>query len=680
MKKLLFLLSLFISATLGAQNVHNTIQDTSMTGPYPLGVNANLKTSANYFNKGAAFNNFSFAYGTSITFGQFAISYYTTLQTELGNTTYANYAVASTALRTACRAVATNQGTKLQGASIGDPAFNNSRWGFATGGLDTTHLFQLIKAGSRWLTAAQFTDTLQFYRIAAGTVNPNVTTSQSALTALVLDTLRDLGSRSLFFGTNSWWKQSITANETYTNTLVKGKNLIIGVWADSIGGSRIQYAVDGITIGTYDPNKISGPYVDFDAPTGFHRLGIQNDVIVINGLKDTLHTVVLTFLDGGKFGGVDFIGNMREPQIAAFAPIYVMDVQHMNATGYAVTGGSAVVQDSASNSRWQDQLNTFPNYVGAAAIIRVNVNISAGGHYDPNDPTQINSDGIHPLGPGYRNMVIDIINAINPKSKPDNNNVAALTAGQILYPNSSGALASSSNFYTDGSSVSIGTSTISDKLAIVGTVSGGVLARAQNNSNAGFSGFQAVNDGLQSIGLRLRGSAIGAYGSFINNSGGLYSNSTGGMVFMQDNGNPITFCNGTGAPALARLIIDVNGMITPGATATYDLGTSSLAWRSVLATGANSHGHVNVSGTGTYSALGTDYTIEFTGTTATLAYPTVNLVNGRQLNIVNYGSGSLTIPSTKSGNAATITTLTTNQRAIVEYDLANTTWIIVSLN
>lgn len=95
---------------------------------------------------------------------------------------------------------------------------------------------------------------------------------------------------------------------------------------------------------------------------------------------------------------------------------------------------------------------------------------------------------------------------------------------------------------------------------------------------------------------------------------------------------------------------------------------------------AQSHGLVDVSGTGTYSALGTDYTIQFTGTTATLAYPTLNLVNGRHLNIVNNASGSVTIPSTKSGNASTITTLTTGQRAQVEYDLTNTTWIIVSLN
>lgn len=133
-------------------------------------------------------------------------------------------------------------------------------------------------------------------------------------------------------------------------------------------------------------------------------------------------------------------------------------------------------------------------------------------------------------------------------------------------------------------------------------------------------------------------------------------------------------------PTTINSTLTVAGVTAPEANGTRDLGTSALAWRSTITTGANSHGHVNVSGTGTYSALGTDYTIEFTGSTATLAYPTVNLVNGRQLQLINYASGSITIPSTKSGNAATITTLTTNQKAIVEYDLANTTWILVSLN
>lgn len=123
--------------------------------------------------------------------------------------------------------------------------------------------------------------------------------------------------------------------------------------------------------------------------------------------------------------------------------------------------------------------------------------------------------------------------------------------------------------------------------------------------------------------------------------------------------------------------------IEPVASVTYDLGTSSLLWRQLfvqdeIATGAKSNGHVNVSGTGTYSALGTDYTIEFTGTTATLAYPTVNLVNGRHLNIINYGSGALTIPSTKTGNASTTTTLASNGRLQVEYDLATTTWIQIN--
>jgi Pectate lyase superfamily protein len=77
---------------------------------------------------------------------------------------------------------------------------------------------------------------------------------------------------------------------------------------------------------------------------------------------------------------------------------------------------------------------------------------------------------------------------------------------------------------------------------------------------------------------------------------------------------------------------------------------------------------VKISATGTYNALGTDYTIVFTGSTATLVYPTVNLVSGRHLNLVNQASGSVTIPTTTIGNASTTTTMTTGQNFQVEYD------------
>lgn len=167
------------------------------------------------------------------------------------------------------------------------------------------------------------------------------------------------------------------------------------------------------------------------------------------------------------------------------------------------------------------------------------------------------------------------------------------------------------------------------------------------------------------------------YGVLGPNTPYIYTSNTKLSIGIDNVAGEIDFGLGASIPLTYKMLIASFG---PAVTVTNDLGTSSIQWKNlfvqnVLATGAQSNGHVNVSGTGTYSALGTDYTIEFTGTTATLAYPTLNLVNGRHLVILNYGSGALTIPSTKTGNASTITTLASNGILDVEYDLVNTTWV-----
>lgn len=181
--------------------------------------------------------------------------------------------------------------------------------------------------------------------------------------------------------------------------------------------------------------------------------------------------------------------------------------------------------------------------------------------------------------------------------------------------------------------------------------------------------------------------------SVLNNNGSQYAN-----VVLTNNGGKILslaqfsagFGGTTGGVTNANLtaLLGTGDNIVMGSTSSVPLYfiTNNLQRIGITTTGnvaisgSESHNLVNVAGTGSYSALATDYTIQFTGSTATLVYPTVNLVNGRHLNLVNNASGSITIPSTKTGNASTITTLTTGQRAQVEYDLTNTTWIIVSLN
>lgn len=86
----------------------------------------------------------------------------------------------------------------------------------------------------------------------------------------------------------------------------------------------------------------------------------------------------------------------------------------------------------------------------------------------------------------------------------------------------------------------------------------------------------------------------------------------------------------------------------------------------VTTTGGKIDNIVQVSATGTYNALANDFIIVFTGSTATLVYPTP--VIGRRLMLVNQASGSITIPTTTIGNASTTTTMTTGQNFQVVYD------------
>lgn len=102
-----------------------------------------------------------------------------------------------------------------------------------------------------------------------------------------------------------------------------------------------------------------------------------------------------------------------------------------------------------------------------------------------------------------------------------------------------------------------------------------------------------------------------------------------------------------------------NLTITPSGGATTITGSANI-------TGAHFNNITLVSATGTYNATATDYEIAFTGSTATLVYPTAT--TGRTLFLLNQASGSITLPTTTNGNGSTTTTLTTGQAAMVTYD------------
>ena len=282
------------------------------------------------------------------------------------------------------------------------------------GGTDTTHRFKHMRAGFRAAAAAHFTNSIQFYKQGTGTTNSNVTNSSSSnFYTPTLDTISDWGSRAYYYrlfdplgyGTNFWIKKNITANENVTITNVSGANLAIGTWAcDGVRTimSRIEVRVDGVLKTTYDPNgqtystgALCNPEdTSYYGSGTFRRVGIINDAIMINGLRDTTHTIVLTFLDAGTIGAWDYVAGLKQPQVAKRTPFFLWDIPHCDSLGYHYQGYTFYEWqlDSSSNASYRDLVQNFPNY----PIARVQSNK----YFNPLDPRQIQSDGLHPTAAG----------------------------------------------------------------------------------------------------------------------------------------------------------------------------------------------------------------------------------------------------------------------------------------
>jgi hypothetical protein len=557
-------------------------------------------TNKNYLDKGFPPANGFTVVGTSIEAGFCAgCSGGTTkpwpdyLAGMLGVTSYNNYAVASTGPRRACYAIALNQGAQKTAALLSGANFNYVRLPISG---DTTHRFGMVKSANHRLAALQFTNSIIFYRSgASGTVTSGITTSQSAKTGLVIDTLKDFCSAAVYYqlsdasnaGMNVWWTTSTVANETITIPNVAGSNLGIGVAGFSLvaPASRVQVTVDGSVVTTYDPNDRT---IDTDLENAFfHRQGFIPDEIIITGLRDTLHTVVLTYLDGSKIGYFDHIASLKTPAMAITTPFYILDNLYMNSTGYNLNGAQAMTLDSASNSIRADMTSILPSY----PIFFANANYPSG-LYNPTDAQQTQTDGVHPWENGPANIATSFLNSINLKIPASflygiGSSVYNSTAGSVPYFGTGGILRqSNSKFFWDSTNnrLGIGTNAPTTDLHVKRSFSGFLETRTENTNSAGQAGFQAVNDLGNGVSFRIRGSAAGAaYGSYVNNSGLIYSPLPFGI--MVDAANDFWIATGSGAPAPERFRISSTGLVTPGATVAQDFGSASLLWRDIYIRG-----------------------------------------------------------------------------------------------
>lgn len=347
--------------------------------------------------------NGSFVLGNSIAYGYLNPGLYnftTPLQSKYG-ISLNSLAVSATGIRFAYAQYSKNKSFCYSlPLLVGAPDFNNMRGTLSP----TTAYYNTCMAGNRAVAALHFLNTIKLpYSGNFASVNPDFSFSTGTWAGAGSEAvLLDYGSRTYWYRHNDpnnatanlVFKASVVANETLTVSNVQGTAIVIGTWGTdgaTNNWSRIQYAVDGITIGTYTPN---GQTYAIGYPDGGTTDGLMNDAIVVTGLSDGNHIVVLTFLDGGKPSYIDYVGTLCSATASVAFPLYRMDMFHMSNgvnIGYNYPGGqtTGAILDNASNQVITNLQSTFPSY----AIIRVQTNK----YFSPEtDATQTNSDGIHP--------------------------------------------------------------------------------------------------------------------------------------------------------------------------------------------------------------------------------------------------------------------------------------------
>lgn len=137
-------------------------------------------------------------------------------------------------------------------------------------------------------------------------------------------------------------------------------------------------------------------------------------------------------------------------------------------------------------------------------------------------------------------------------------------------------------------------------LNIVRNITGvNVGAYAQNTNAGGFTAFRAVNDASTINQFGIYGSAATAYGAIHAGFANSYTTAPNSVI-MIDNGSPeLDVALGSGGVAAQYKFLPTT--FAPTTTVTYDLGTSSLAWRDVYISHTVGESTIGVS-----SGLGTN--------------------------------------------------------------------------
>lgn len=523
----------------------STLIRTNNVDDISLRVNENLVTSANYLNKGHAPTDTIVASGDSRTGTSYATAPW---PVKIGNyfgLPVKNYAVDGSGVRRSYSLMVQNYGPKnITGPLFAHVGFNNVRTL-----TDTSTYIEVVRAGFRALTALWYTDTSQFYIMGnLGSQNPNVTLSHSGsgATATHADSLKEWMSRAWWTAYNDpnnqsvnyYKKGSLNPSEYIQFSNIKGTDIAIHTWkvVSARNWSSFNVTVDGVLHGTFNPDLPSS----YPGTDGGINNGIFPDAYIISGLRDTLHTVRITWTESGRPGGIDCISTLKSRYRTESTPMYVFDIPYMKANGYNLPGGQTTqaILDSTTSTRWRTLTTNFPGY----PFVKVPTNRNL------DTTTMMNSDGIHDNGLGHENIAKNVIFVTNPKP------VSGRSGGSITINNPGG----SDTTGLDGVLQKSNT-TSRDIVATYATATARGFLLNNTSPNAGASSYVAVGTNGNYLGVQAYGPADVANPL----TGMIYTQSgiTGGLKLVTQANAPIGFYVNSNTLNNRRLSIGTDSIV-----------------------------------------------------------------------------------------------------------------------
>jgi hypothetical protein len=249
--------------------------------------------------------------------------------------------------------------------------------------------YEHVKAAHRALVAMQFAASVEMCY--SGNSNMAFSSGASDASSSFITSWR---SRAQWFisngtpGASFFLRTSSILNETITFSIT-GDNVVIGTWGFSSAhpATKFTVTIDGVLALTYDPMNRTDEAIAQDI----------NDAIVITGLSNTTHTVVIKAIESGKLFGIDWVGKLKSIASCATIPVFILDMPHMTSTGYSTSGfvTDQTILDGCSAARKTDLQSVFAGYPIAF------VDINQTGYYLPNG-TNTNTDGVHPTDTGQQ--------------------------------------------------------------------------------------------------------------------------------------------------------------------------------------------------------------------------------------------------------------------------------------